>query len=351
MILAYNENLITRSTHIIDYTLEGGEKMVDIKEIKSIELVPFTLMTSSIGAIIGLIYAILLLIAFGALAALLPKAALIFASLGLSMIILYPIGTFLVYVTLSFVTALIYNMLVPRLGGVKLGLEGDQVTSLPVVPFALILSAVAAIWAFIIGLLMTAVVLPLTTIISTIIPLASQLAVALVNNVTALLSMSNATNMSINATNFTGANLPNGSMVGTGGVVIALMLIIGLPIAVFVFGFIASALAAVFYNFMIPRVGGVRLLFAPAGTAHEITSIPVVAASLAIASVALIFGIILGIVQLIAMAAAGNAVLGVETLIYEILRYFIGTFIMVAIITIIYNFLAPRIGGVQLGLE
>ena len=41
--------------------------MVDIKEIKSIELVPFTLMTSSIGAIIGLIYAILLLIAFGAL--------------------------------------------------------------------------------------------------------------------------------------------------------------------------------------------------------------------------------------------------------------------------------------------
>jgi len=238
-------------------------------------------------------------------------------------------------------------MLVPRLGGVKLGLEGDQVTSVPVMSFALILSALAVIWALIMGLLLTAVILPLTTIVSTIIPLVMQLGVAVVNNATALLSMSNATNLSVNATNFTAANLPNGSAVGTGGVVIALMLIIGLPIAVF----IANALTAIFYNFMIPRVGGVRLMLAPAGTAHEITSIPVVAASIAIASVALISGIIMGIVQLITMAAAGNAVLGIEILIYDILRYFIGTFIMVAIITIIYNFLAPRIGGVQLGLE
>ena len=308
-------------------------------------------MTASVSAIVGLLYAIVLLIAFGTLAAFLPGAALIFASLGISMIILYPIGAFLVYTVLSFITALIYNMLVPRLGGVKLGLEGDQVTSLPVVPFALILSAIAAIWALIMGLLLTAVILPLTTIVSTIIPLVMQLGVAVVNNATALLSMSNATNLSVNATNFTAANLPNGSTIGTGGVVLALMLIIGLPIAVFIGGFIASALAAIFYNFLIPRVGGVRLMLAPAGTAHEITSVPVVAASLAIASVALIFGIIMGILQLINIAAAGNAVLGIEVFIYDILRYFIGTFIMVAIITIIYNFLAPRIGGVQLGLE
>jgi len=325
--------------------------MVDDKEIKTIELAPFTIMTSSISAIIGLIYAIILLITFGALSALLPGAALIFASLGISMIILYPIGAFLVYVVLSFVTALIYNALVPRLGGVKLGLEGDQVKSLPVTSFALIISAVAAIWALIMGLLLTAIILPLTTIVSTIIPQVMQLGVAVVNNATAMLSMSNATNMSINATNFTAANLPNGSAVGTGGVIIALMLIIGLPIAVFIFGFIGSALAAIFYNYLIPKVGGVRLILAPAGAAHEITEIPVVPASIAIAMVALIFGIIMGIVQLISIAAAGNAVLGVELFIYEILRYFIGTFIMVAVVTIIYNFLAPRIGGVQLKLE
>ena len=326
--------------------------MVDIKEIETIELVHFTLMTSSIGAIIGLIYAILLLITFGALAAFLPGAALIFASLGISMIILYPIGTFIIYTALAFITALIYNMLVPRLGGVKLGLEGDQVTSLPVMSFALILSAVGAIWALIIGLLLTAVILPLTTIISTVIPLASQVFASVVNNATSILSMSNATgNLTVNATNITAANLPNGSAIGTGGVVIALMLIIGLPIAVFIVGFIGNALAAIFYNAIIPRVGGLRLLLAPSGTGHEITNIPVVAASLALAAVALIFGIIVGIIGLISMAAAGNAVAGVETLIFDIIRYFVGTFIMVAIITIIYNFLAPRIGGVQLGLK
>ena len=325
--------------------------MVDIKEIQSIEPVPFTVMTASISAIIGLIYAIILLITFGTLAAFIPGSALIFASLGISMIILYPIGAFLVYTTLSFITAMIYNMLVPRLGGVKLGLEGDQVTSVPVMSFALIISAVAAIWALIMGLLLTAVILPLTTIISTVIPLVSQLVVGVINNATAILSMSNSTNMAVNATNLTAANLPNGSAVGTGGVVLALMLIIGLPIAVFILGFIGSALAAIFYNYVIPKVGGVRLIFAPAGTAHEITSIPVVAASLALASVALIFGIIVGILGLIRLAAGGHAVTGVELLIIDIIRYFVGTFIMVAIITIIYNFLAPRIGGVQLGLK
>ncbi|MCE5214451.1 MAG: hypothetical protein LLF83_07015 [Methanobacterium sp.] len=324
---------------------------MDVKEIKSIELAPFTVMSASISAIIGFIYAILLLIAFGVLSAFLPGAALIFASLGISMIILYPIGAFLVYTAFSFITAMIYNMFVPRLGGIKLGLEGDQVKSLPVMSFALISSAVAAVWALIIGLIMTALIFPLTTIVSTIIPLVMQLGVSVVNNATAILSMSNATNLSVNATNFTAANLPNGSVVGTGGVVIALMLIIGLPIVVFIGGFIASALAAIFYNFMIPRVGGLRLILASADKAHEITNIPIVAASLAIASVALIFGIIMGIVQLIIIAAAGNAVLGIEVLIYDIIRYFLGTFIMVAIITIIYNFLAPRIGGVKLGLE
>ena len=112
--------------------------MVDVKEIKSIELVPFTLMTSSVSAILALIYAIVLLIVFGVLAAVIPAAGLVFASLGLSMLVIFPIGSFLVYITLSFVTALIYNMLVPRLGGIKLGLEGDEVKNVPVVPFALI---------------------------------------------------------------------------------------------------------------------------------------------------------------------------------------------------------------------
>ena len=305
--------------------------MVDIKEIKNIELVPFTLMTSSISAIVALIYAILLLITLVVVAAFIPTAGLILASLGLSLIVLYPIGTFLIYVTLSFVTALIYNMLVPRLGGIKLGLEGDEVKNVPVVPFALIMAGVMAVWAFIIGLILAAVIVPFTTAVSTLIPMLA--------------------NITANATNMTPATLPTGSVVGTGGVVLAILLIIGLPILVFVLGFIGHALAAIFYNFIIPKVGGIRLLFTPAGTAHEITSIPVVAAALALASVALIFGIIDGIFSLINGILAGNAGMAIGSLIGNIIGSFVGVFIMVAIITLIYNYLAPRIGGIQLGLE
>jgi hypothetical protein len=308
--------------------------MVDVKEIKSVELVPFTLMTSSVSAILALIYAIVLLITFGALAAVIPTIGLVFASLGLSILVLYPIGSFLVYVTLSFVTALIYNMLVPRLGGVKLGLEGDEIKNIPAVPFALIIAGVGAVWAFIFGLLLAAIIVPFTTLASTLIPI--------VANITA------------NATNMTPATLPTGSAVGTGGVVLALLLIIGLPIFVFIAGFIGNLLWAIFYNFLIPRVGGVRLLFAPAGiarTTHEITSIPVVSAALALAVVATVFGIIQGLFSLVNGIMAGSAAMGVGGLIGNIIGSFIGTFIMVAIITILYNFLAPRIGGVQLNLE
>ena len=305
--------------------------MVDVKEIKSIELVPFTLMTSSISAILALIYAIILLITFGALAAFIPAAGLVFASLGLSMLVIFPIGSFLVYITLSFVTAFIYNMLVPRLGGIKLSLEGDEVKNVPVVPFALMMAGVGAVWAFIIGLLLAAIIVPLTTLASTLIPL--------VANITA------------NATNMTPATLPTGSAVGAGGVVLALLLIIGLPIFVFIAVFIVNALYAIFYNVLIPRVGGVRLLFAPAGTAHEITSIPVVAASLALAVVATVFGIIQGLFSLVNGIIAGSASMAVGGLIGNIIGAFIGTFIMVALITILYNFLAPRIGGVQLELK
>jgi hypothetical protein len=305
--------------------------MVDIKEIKNIELVPFTLMTSSISAIVALIYAILLLITLVVVTAFIPTAGLILASLGLSLIVLYPIGTFLIYVTLSFVTALIYNMLVPRLGGIKLGLEGDEVKNVPVVPFALIIAGVMAVWAFIIGLILAAVIVPFTTAVSTLIPMLA--------------------NITANATNMTPATLPTGSVVGTGGVVLAILLIIGLPILVFVLGFIGHALAAIFYNFIIPKVGGIRLLFTPAGTAHEITSIPVVAAALALASVALIFGVIDGIFSLINGILAGNAGMAIGSLIGNIIGSFVGVFIMVAIITLIYNYLAPRIGGIQLGLE
>jgi hypothetical protein len=139
---------------------------------------------------------------------------------------------------------------------------------------------------------------------------------------------------------------------GTAGVLGALFLIIGLPVMVFIFGFIGHALFAIFYNYLIPRVGGIKLeLTDIVRKGREITSIPVLPAALAVAVVFTIFGFIRGIINLGLYSMAGNAANGVVSLITTTIGFFIMYFIIVALITIFYNFLAPKIGEVKLELE
>jgi hypothetical protein len=301
-------------------------------EIKHVKLAPFTMMTAWIQAILAIIFAIIFVIVGVTVAAFIPQLAPllgILAVFGLSLIIISPIITFMVNVVINFISAGFYNLLVPRVGGIQLEMEGDELNWIPVVPFSLILACVGAIWAFIIGLILALIIVPFTTLLSTSIPVIAQ-------------AIANATN----------ATLPTGAFVGTGGVVLALVLIIGLPIAVFIMGFISNALFAIFYNYIATRVAKVKLEFAVVtGTLNELTSIPVVPAALAAAVVMVIFGLIRGIMSLITFSMAGNAVMGVETLIYDIIGYFIAYFIIVALVAIIYNFLQPRIGRIKLDLE
>jgi hypothetical protein len=311
--------------------------MADIKEIKSIDIAPFTLMSSSIHAILAFIMAIFLFIALGTIAAFMPGLQVIgsvMTWIGISLIVIYPISSFFINIAVVFYTTWVYNQLVPRIGGIKLGLEGNEVKEIPVVPFALMLSLIGAIWAFIIGLFLAAVLAPLFTLISGSIPLIAE-------------AMANATNNTTAAT-----VMPTGALVSAGGVLTSVILIIGMPIAVFIGGFIVSALAAIFYNYLIPRVGGVKLEFAQiAGMTHELKSIPIVPAALAIAVVMAIFGFIGGLGRLITLSIAGDALGGIVALIAQTIGYFIEYFIVVALITIFYNFLAPRIGGVKLDLN
>lgn len=301
-------------------------------EIKSIELTPFTLMSSSVQAILAFIVAIIMLIVFGIAGAVIPQFGAAVALVGVAMIVIYPISAFFIGLATNFFSAFLYNSLVSRLGGVKLELEGSDITTIPVVPFALILSVIEAIWAFIVGLFLAAASAPLIALLSSSIPLVSQ-AIA-------------------NATNATNATIPTGAAVGSIGVVGALLLIIGLPIAVFIFGFIGHALAAIFYNYIATRVAKFKLEFEKVSeTLHELKSIPVVPAALSIAIVFTIFGIIQGIINLISRSAAGDPAGGVGALIGNIIGSFIIYFIVVALAAWIYNFLVPRIGGIKLDLE
>lgn len=306
--------------------------MIEVKEIKSFKIVPLTLMSSSISAILAFIGAIIMVITLGIVAAFLPpELSGALTGVGITAIIAYPIVTFLVGLSTTFLSVLLYNLLVPRVGGVKLALDSNQLESLPIVPFALILSLIMAIWTFIIGLVLAASVAPIITIVSRLIPIiSSQIA---------------------NATGSTAA-IPTGEALGTGGVLLAVFLIIVLPILVFIFGFIGHALFAIFYNYIATRASKVQLNFtAMTGTWFDLTSIPVVPAALAIAVVFAVFGFIAGLGNLITLSANGDVAGGVGSLIGTTIGYFIEYFIITALVAIFYNFLAPRIGAVKLELE
>ncbi|HOI72099.1 MAG TPA: hypothetical protein PLC38_07430 [Methanobacterium sp.] len=303
-------------------------------EIKSVELAPFTMLTSSVQAILALILAIITLIVAGIFGAVIPQLGGFIIALGVAAIIVFPISSFFITIVISFFSALLYNTLVPRLGGVKLELEGSDVTSIPVVPFALILSAISAIWAFIVGLFLAFASAPLFAILGS----SSEILSQIINNVTT-------------ATNATAAAIPNASAFAGAGVFFALLLIIGLPIIVFVVGFIGNALTAIFYNLIAVRVAKLKLEFENvAGTLHELRSIPVVPAALSLAIVQLVFGVITGILNLINWSAMGDPAVGAVSLVTTIISNFIITFIVVALIAWIYNFLVPKIGGIKVDL-
>jgi hypothetical protein len=294
--------------------------MVDIREIKSVKLASFTKMSASIYAILGFVAAIVALITLIIVqaAGLVPQLGQfnIVTGLGIPLIIILPIGAFLTTLAASFLSAMLYNVLVPKLGGIKLELDGKDVVKIPVISFALILSAIGAIWAFIVGLLMAAFIAPLLSVISTS-PIAA--------------------NITANITNTTGTTIPNSAAFGSMGIILALLLVIGLPILAFVFGFIWNALFAIFYNYLVTRVAKIKLEFANiTGNLHELKHIPVVPTALAVALVFLLLGIISGILN-------GNY--------GEFITNFVFYFIETALIALSYNYLAPKIGSIKLNLE
>jgi len=301
--------------------------MLDLKEIKSIEIVPYTLMTSSVSAVWAFIYAIVLTIGYAAVFAIAPTPAneALIGFYGAS-IISSPVSSFVLGILQSFLFALIYNLLVPRLGGIKLGLvDLNEIQSIPAIPLALITSAVSAIMV----LLILLIIVPL---FAAYIPLVAQAMSSLPLN---------------------GTTVPiNVDALGTFGIIGAILSIIIIPIVFFIISFILSALTALFYNVLAPSLGGIKLEFAAAqDNMYEILSIAPVQLALIIASVVTVWMLIAGIVALIIAALYGSAIMGGILLVTFVIVGFIASFIVYAILALIYNFLRPRIGGVKLELE
>lgn len=301
--------------------------MSDIKEIKSIRIVPYTLMNSSISAVVAFIYAIFIVLILGIAGSFLPSSLGItggvIASLGVAVLILLPAGSFVFSVTQSFLTALIYNVFVPRIGGIKLELRDmKEIVGVPVVPFALMISAIGATIVFIAML-----------IIGPLIMIGLQAAV-------------------IGAA-YQGTVIPGLSSIGALGIVGLLILIIGVPIVMFVASFIMTALTAIIYNLLAPKIGGIEFEFeALKEKLYGINSIPAVKLALITAIVMAIVNLIFEAISTVSSIAMGSsAVAGVISLLINVVVNLVVSFIIYAIMAVLYNYLAPKIGSVKVELE
>ncbi|SCG84689.1 hypothetical protein [Methanobacterium congolense] len=301
--------------------------MSDIKEIKSIRIVPYTLMNSSISAVVAFIYAIFIVLILGIAGNFLPSSLGItggvIASLGVALLILLPAAGFVFSVTQSFLTALIYNVFVPRIGGIKLELRDmKEIVGVPVVPFALMLSAIGATIVFIAML-----------IIGPLIMIGLQAAV-------------------IGAA-YQGTVIPGLSSIGALGIVGLLILIIGVPIVMFVASFIMTALTAIIYNLLAPKIGGIEFEFeALKEKLYGINSIPAVKLALITAIVMAIVNLIFEAISTVSSIAMGSsAVAGVISLLINVVVNLVVSFIIYAIMAVLYNYLAPKIGSVKVELE
>ncbi len=298
--------------------------LIEIKDVKSIKIVPYTLMMSSISAILGLIFGIIIAIALGVtVGSLVPgTTAGMIATLAVGAIIAIPTVMFLVRILESFLMALFYNKLVPRLGAIKLGFEDLKIIkNVPVVPFALMTAALGGIMVFLIMLIIG----PLFAF-----------------------GIQSAAVASAGAT-----DIPGLASLGAFGFIGMIILIVGVPIGMFVSIFISSAIMAFLYNVLAPKIGGIEFNFTNVvGNFFEIESIPVVKFALITTLVLTLFELIVGIVSLIIGVATGTSVITVLIeLIVRIVMYLIFGFIIFAVTAFLYNYLRPRIGGIKLEIE
>lgn len=304
--------------------------MKSLKELKAIKIVPFTLMTASLNAVWGFIFAIIFLIFGGFIASIIAGtelAPLSGAILGISVagLVVFPVGSFLLSIVPHFLQALFYNLLVPRLGAIKIEIEEmTEIVRAEVVPFALIVAAVLAIIQFLYELVAS----PLQAVFLEVL---SGLA----------------------ATAATPAEIPAElpMMLQTGALGAVLNIVIS-PILTFIGVFIGTAILVALYNLLTPKLGGIKVELAQmADNYFGVEKINPVSIGLILGAISAVIGLIMGIIVLIIAAIGGAAVEGLITLLGLVIGGFIGVFIVYAITAYIYNLLAPRIGSYKIKLE
>ena len=284
---------------------------MDMKKLMEIKEVPYTLMNSSLSAIWGLIFAIILvvasLIAYG-IGAGSEISNILIGVLGFSIgsIISLPFLIFLSSLGSNFLFAMVFNIISPKVGAVQVGFEDDtKLSKIDPVSYGIVL----AMMSIIPSLLWSLAIQPMIyfTLAATVDPYM-------------ILSFF-------------------GSIIGT---------IIGAGIG----GFVVGVLFALTYNIIVKYVNPIIIKFEARGHGFvELIEIDPLSTSLSLTLVSTFWTAIFTILGILIAAICGAFVPGLLIGLLIIIVTFVVSFVVLYCSAYIYNFLVTKIGGIKLRFE
>lgn len=281
-----------------------SDKMA-IKELKSIDLSSYTIISTGVATLISIVIAIIIV---GLFAVSVPN------SFGV-MIYIFPtivFGTMISNIFVNFSTGYLYNVLSKRLGFIKFDIEEDSIKSISAKETGLLVGFITLIMILVMYLA-TSLILPLIlSSFMTLLMYSAQTGIATVMYQTMML-------------------ISNPMTIAVG--------ILGSVIIVSVF----TLLGVYIYNILASSNREILVKLSEKNNLTQLDSITPLNFAIAIGAISLILNIIIAAILVISSVPIFNALV-------DVLIGFVCAFIAAMLIALSYNFLAPKLGKLKLEL-
>ena len=280
--------------------------MVSVKELKSVDLSSYTILTTAIAVLFSIISSIVLVIGIGIIS---PNA------IGISIYLISTIivGTLMYTTYNSFCQGFLYNLLAKRLNTIQIAFKDEKE----------IIKISTTSTAIIISMILTIQVILLYLVSVFIFPL-------LLNSMIQTLMFSGQEVIAYSLYQFL--------MLLSQPTTIAMMIF-----GTFIISFIFVLLGCYIYNILANTGRGAIVNLSKEGDMTEIESFDVL-------KLAIVFGVVGGVLSLILAVITLISGGTIVTFISNFISGIIGAFVNGALIAIFYNFLAPKLGNLKLEL-
>lgn len=280
--------------------------MVSVKELKSIDLSSFTIITTAIGVLFSIISAIIMTVYLGITT---PNGF----GVAIYLISTIVVGTFMYTIYNTFFQGFMYNLLAKKINNIKFVFDGGKIIKVTTTETAIITAMIATIQAILIYLV-SVLALPLLI------------------------------NAAVQTLLYAGQQILAYSLY-------QFMMLISQPttIAMFIFGtfimtFVFVLLGCYIYNILASRGRGIEVKLSQENNMTVIESVDMIKFAIAFGIINGVLSIITAIVMIVSGGTATSAIFNI------IISLVIG-FISGALVALFYNFLAPKLEKLKLELN